>query len=403
MFFPNKKDQPWAVSDLLYGLEDMKDDEGRPIGERRASSAAKTGVPMVLKACPYKDERKGTDMNVSALSQITTYLEPVLRDLGAFRNTQGFEDTSWEIILSAVIDQLNGPARHVLSGKKGPIPAQLAVGHKLAAGYFGAVSRLLAEELLGRGREPTVEVFLDFIKEGRFLIGASEACAGPPVMIAKATSVLFYGSAREKVDSKRVQIAECLTSQIKLGLVWKHFDAATEYELLGSEPTPAHIQCRNSFIESELTARAIGLSGGTPKVQAAHEALVAIVGGSVLNEHPSRRESEETLCKVASRSQGVLEVREDLIESVGSLACQYASMLRRTIDAHEREERRLRKVLGCDESNINIRQNSLLLPRVRSKRWIEAMLGYRIESAGKGPVRFVHHQHEAVEVPVQAL
>ena len=133
-----RSDEPWAFSQLIAGLDDVLDEEGRPLAERRAPSALKDGVPMELGPCPYADSRQGEPMNLSALEQITRHLKPVFRELRAFHAALPAGSPSHDRMFLAVLDQLAGPARRlgVHTGLMGaasirsstPLPAGFSTG-----------------------------------------------------------------------------------------------------------------------------------------------------------------------------------------------------------------------------------------------------------------------------------
>ena len=61
----------WSVSAVVFDLNDIVDNEGRPVSERRADAAARAGVEMEMRQCPYAGIRHDKWMNVSALAQIS--------------------------------------------------------------------------------------------------------------------------------------------------------------------------------------------------------------------------------------------------------------------------------------------------------------------------------------------
>jgi hypothetical protein len=244
----------WSVSGVMFDLDAMHDDEGRPISERRADAMARVGVEMEMKRCPFDDIRKGHWMNVSALAQITRYLNPVLGELEAFRRQLGV-DASWDDILASVIDQLSGPAIYLLQQRdaKGPVPAQTAVGHKLAAGMFGVMRGLHERLALGAELPVSVDSFLDLIEELGALMGASEACAGSPQMIRKATIALVEGNAENQLelDPLRIDMARCLALQVQLGIFWRLYDRVHFWSLLRGS-VAEHLVPFNDFLTRKL-------------------------------------------------------------------------------------------------------------------------------------------------------
>lgn len=244
----------WSVSEVMFDLDAMLDDEGRPISERRADAMARVGVEMEMKPCPFNDLRHGHWMNVSALAQITRYLTPVLREMESFRNEM-VTAPSWGDILTSIIDQLSGPAIYLLQQRMtdGPVPAQIAVGHKLAAGMFGVIRELHQRLAQGRAMPVTVESFLRLIDETAALMGASEACAGSPSMIRKATNSLINGNPDnpQRLLPQRIHIAGCLSIQVQLGIFWRLFDRGHLWDLMQTDIF-SHLMPFNDFLKRKL-------------------------------------------------------------------------------------------------------------------------------------------------------
>ena len=251
------RSEPWSMAELLFGLSHVLDDEGRPIAERRAPSAVKKGVDIELEACPYHDERRGGVMNVSALEQIKKHLRSVFTDAASFHATLDPSLGGWTPMALAVIDQLSGPGRHLLSGRDpaARVPASIAVGYKLAAGYFDVVRRLLARELVGDGLDPSVDTFLAFVHSENALVGQGEVCAGPPKLIRRTTHVLFHGDegAAPLAHRTRVAVAAALLDQVRLGAAWRRFDEAAEAALL--RPTRHALVPANAFFARALSGQ----------------------------------------------------------------------------------------------------------------------------------------------------
>ena len=82
----------WSVSAVIFDLNDMLDDEGRPISERRANAAVRAGVEMDMRECPYAGIRHGRLMNTSALAQVSHHYNPVMGEIAAFRRQTAGED-----------------------------------------------------------------------------------------------------------------------------------------------------------------------------------------------------------------------------------------------------------------------------------------------------------------------
>ncbi|MFP3874116.1 MAG: hypothetical protein ACLFV1_06640 [Thiohalophilus sp.] len=240
----------------MFDLNAMHDDEGRPVSERRADAMARVGVEMEMKLCPFHDIRKDRWMNVSALEQITHYLNPVLEEMAAFRRLAGGDDATWDDILACVIDQLSGPAVYLLQQRSlhGPVPARIAVGHKLAAGMFGVMRGLCERRALGTGLPVSVDTFMDLIEETGALLGATyEACAGSMPMIRKACTALIEGNSdnRLQISPLRIELARNLALQVQLGVFWHLYDQVHLWSLLRGELRENLTPC-NSFLQNKL-------------------------------------------------------------------------------------------------------------------------------------------------------
>ena len=245
----------WSVSAVVFDLNDMLDDEGRPISERRADAAVRAGVEMEMRECPYAGIRQGKLMNTSALVQISHYFNPVMTEIAAFRRQAGGKDASWDDILACVVDQLSRPAIYLLQqrSEQGPVPAQTAVGHKLAAGFFGVMRGLHERLALGAQMPVITATFLQLVDEMGALVGASEACAGSPQMIRRATLALVEGNADSplELDPLRITIARCLALQVQLGIFWDLYDRVHLWSLIRGEFSE-HLTPCNTFLSRKL-------------------------------------------------------------------------------------------------------------------------------------------------------
>ena len=258
----------WSVSAVMFDLNAIHDDEGRPISERRADAAARVGVEMEMRKCPFPGIRHDRWMNVSALTQITHYYNDVLAEIAAFRRHTRADNATWDDILACIVDLLAGPAIYLLRQRspRGPVPARVAVGHKLAAGMFGVLRGLHERLALGADIPVTVESFMELIDETDALVGATyEACAGSLAMIRKASTVLMEGSSEldYELDPLRVDIAACLAFQVRLGIFWRLYDRIHLWELMRGE-FRAHLAPCNNFLERKIDTAANELDAVAP-------------------------------------------------------------------------------------------------------------------------------------------
>jgi len=250
-------EKAWSVSAVIFDLNAMHDDEGRPISERRADAMARVGVEMEMRKCPFNDIRDNKWMNVSALTQIAHYYNDVLAEMAAFRSKTKNNNSpdSWDDILAGVVDLLAGPAIYLLQQRnlQDPVPAKIAVGHKLAAGMFGVLHDLNERLALGDTIPVTTDSFLNLIDETGALVGASEACAGSMPMIRKACTALLEGIADTcvELDPLRFDLARCLALQVRLGSFWYLYDRFHLWSLVVGEYRNQLIPF-NRFLERKI-------------------------------------------------------------------------------------------------------------------------------------------------------
>jgi hypothetical protein len=386
------RDDPWAVSGLLYGQDALLDEEGRPVSERRAPSVVKQGVPIELRRCPYHDERLGQPMNVSALAQITRHLDEVLEDIGSFRSSLPSNYGGWQALLVAVLDQLAGPALYVLRAR-GPtlVPAKLSVGHKLAAGFFGVVCDLLSADAQGDRRAVTVDSVLTFVHERRALIGASEVCAGPIHLIARTTEILLHGCSAQRVPSERVAIAEALAAQVGLGLAWDLFDAAVERRILLHDLVREQLRPRTEIIRRALDQRftALAKSSCPPTEEQAAKAVpmtavladpeelrtLFLQGGAAERAHAATAIVVEDLLAHGEGAIELLDIglRRPLAQRLAGYLLAYRIVVARLFSL----ELLLRKALNYPE-DVPMQLNTVIFPLPKSLRWFEATTGHRL-------------------------
>lgn len=403
----------WATSGLLFGVDGLFDLDGRPLGERRAPSAAKAQSPMVLEPAPYEDARKGLMMNVSALEQVQRHLKAVLEDIGGFHALRPAAPRSWESMFLAVIDQLSAPIVHVIraGNAEARVPAAKAVGYKLAAGYFGALRRLLAAAAQGEPREATPEAFLEFIHGHRLLVGGNEVCAGPPRLIEWTTRVFLDGvqGAPPSAEPHRLEVATLLLRQVQLGLAWELFDEAAEARVLG-EYGP-RLKARSAFLASALGDRleVVKAAGGRSSWAAAERALPGSLSCEALVEamkaHASRLRvaSASVFEALAGLGEGALELEAGVGGELARLFASWLQVSEQVGGLQSSLERELRRVLGCAvEAPIEL--SALMRGPSRAQRWLEAALGHSLQREDGPEGRLIlRNVRRTVEVPASAL
>lgn len=381
----------WAVGAVVHGIGCVHDDEGRPVGERRAPSSAKKNVSMVLRPCPYADLRSGKPMNVSALAQMTRHLDAVLDDVAAFRAVSAPGDTTWEAMFAAVVDQLAGPAIHALR-ERSIVPARVAVGHKLAAGYFGVMRALFVARARGDCRPASIDDLMAFVAERGALIGASEVCAGPPNLIARATKVFLHGvvGTAPAIDTARAAIARRQCEQIHIGIAWELYDQVFERTLLVDGLLSTKALPRNDFFARRLRDRAAQIR------DASTEAFLESACAAIPANLPAGRSERLRAAIIATPPED--DPTAELIEAVlahgdgaasFSSAADRATLARRfsvlltmygeLVAALFELEQLLRADIGVVVA-APMKLHAAILPRARSLEWCEAVLGHHIEA-----------------------
>lgn len=386
--------KPWSFAGVVFGLEQIRDDEGRPLSERRAPSVVKDGVLIELRSCPYSDERLGQPMNMSALTQVKRHLEAVLEEVAQFRAMSPEGNPTWAEVFVAVIDQLAAPARYLLEtrARRGPVPAQCAVGHKLAAGYFDVLRKLLLREALGDRRPVSVKNLLTFVKEQRALIGASEVCAGPPNLIARVSEVLVNGMPTDAValPLERVSIARLLSLQVQVGIAWELFDLESERRFLFDEIGRAHLRPRNAFIERKLDERIDELSRGAGSIGVALPELPETLAPDALKrletvlheprENGSYVRTRDVIGQLLSYSDGAVELTLPSADAVVAASfARYLVTFREFVRVQCTIEQELRTRLGF-AVDASIKLHPTVLPKPKGLDWYEVVLGHSLRS-----------------------
>lgn len=385
-------DGAWSVSEVVFDLNDMLDEEGRPISERRADAVVRAGVEMEMRECPFGGIRKGRLMNVSALAQITRYFNDALAEMSAFRREVG-ADATWDDMLVCIVDLLSQPAIHLLRehSASGPVPARMAVCHKLAAGFFGVLRGLHERLASGAALPLTVDRLLQVVEEMGALVGASEACAGSPAMIRKACTALVEGmpASNLPIERGRLDIARCLALQVKLGIFWHLYDQAHLWSLVRGE-FGAGLKPRNNYLAERLANARNGFSEiapPPPDVSALPDRLSpevhrALSGALRDATDPGLLERDVQAVRALLESAEIKAIRYD--GEVGPLAlrvARYLNVHRLMVAELSRLEYRLREYLGFPAGNP-IHLGAAVLPIPQALTWYELIVGNRTGEDG---------------------
>ena len=378
----------WSVSAVIFDLNDKLDDEGRPISERRADAEARVGVEMEMRECPFSGIRQNQLMNVSALTQITQYYNPVLAEMTAFKRQTDSPNSSWDDVLAGVIDLLASPAIYFLQKRNSqdPVPAKMAVGHKLAAGMFGVMRGLYERLAVGIKLPVTVDSFLDLVDEMGSLVGASEVCAGSPQMIRKASEALLEGNfdSDVKLDPLRIDLARCLALQVQLGIFWSLYDRVHLWSLLRGE-FREHLSPYNDFLQRKLESAENDLNEVAPSRPNSNMLPNGLEQkfADALNDAADAKTLEEDI-RVASKLLNEPNSPISYNSTVEPFATQVANYLNtyRLFKAElSRVELELRGHLGFP-LETSIKLGAAVFPSPQALPWYELIIGNRLGSDG---------------------
>lgn len=387
-------ERAWSVSAVIGDLNDMLDDEGRPISERRADAAARVGVEMEMRKCPFDGIRNDKWMNVSALAQITSYYKPVLAEMAAFRRQSEKTNPTWDDILAGVLDLLAGPAIYLLQKRNPPgkVPAQVAVGHKLAAGMFGVLRSLHEQLALGNKLPVNVDSFLNLVDETDALVGAAmEACAGSPPMIRKASVALLEGGAEDQIDIDpiRLDIARDLGLQVQLGIFWQLYDRQHLWSLMMGDARQHLVPC-NQFLQNKIENAAKDMSKDAPPKPDSSMLPLALdptlrqqlIAALDLNVEPAFLEQDlKSANDLLNEPGSVIGYNGDLNTFALSVA-NYLNSYRLFKTELSRLEQQLRGYLGFSQETP-IQLGGVVFPTPQALPWYEHILGKRLGEDGR--------------------
>ncbi len=219
---------------LLADVNDLLDEDGRPIGEIRASESVRRNVRTAYVLCPYSGSRSRALrlMNSSALDQVLSNWPSVLGLLEYVR-TGCISESSHpspliELARTAAV-ALAVPAyllyREPCRLPSLSIPSSVAAAHKMCAGLFGICkNRLLSQVAQGSKYEEVTESTASlyrYAEESGALLSRTgvEACAGPPHLMIEALDLLVVGNCRSKTD---IRVAENLVGDRELLLKYAY-------------------------------------------------------------------------------------------------------------------------------------------------------------------------------------
>lgn len=203
---------------LLGDANDLLDEEGRPVGEIRASETVRSRSRTAYALCPYRGSRQRATrlMNVSALNQLNSVWPQPLGVLSQVRRLHGLRPGAPAPLLQlcrAGFTALCLPA--YLSYRSAPrtISSCIAASHKMTQGLFGLCKNLLLERVAQgedyRTAVATVGELYRFAEQSGILLSRTgiEACAAPPELIGAALRLLVLGACDESVAALPAQLS----------------------------------------------------------------------------------------------------------------------------------------------------------------------------------------------------
>ncbi len=384
--------QAWSVSAILFDLTDLLDEEGRPISERRADAAVRSGVQMDMRECPYAGIRQGQWMNMSALVQVTTHYNAVMAEIAAFRRQSGGTARNWSDILAAVLDQLARPTLHLLQQRdtRSPVPGRVAVGHKLAAGYFGVMRTLHERLALGAELRVSTQALLDLVDETGALVGPAEVCAGSPQMIRNASTILVEGGDSKDVElaPSRLAMARCLALQVQLGIVWQFYDHGHLWELIHGA-TREQLVPGNLSMARKLERAVAEVASAAPPRPLAERLPAALDGALRARLGNALRDAADPQLLEEDRlaAERLLAEPGSAIRYAGAAApfalrvAHYLAVRRLFVDTLSQLERELRTQLGYP-LDTPVRLGTTVFPLPQALPWYELVLGRRVGDEG---------------------
>jgi hypothetical protein len=331
-------------------------------------------------------------MNMSALVQVSTHYNAVMAEIAAFRRQSGTGASTWPDILAAVLDQLARPTLHLLQQRdaRRPVPAQVAVGHKLAAGYFGVMRTLHERLALGAELPVSTQVLLDLVDETGALVGPAEVCAGSPQMIRNASTILIEGGASKDVElaPSRLAMARCLALQFQLGIIWQFYDRGHLWELIHGA-TRQQLVPANLSMARKLERAAAEIAPAVPPAPDVARLPVALDGaarerlGTALQDaaDPQLLDEDRRSAELLLGEAGSAIRYEGAAAPFALRVAHYLAVRRLFVDALGQLERDLRTQLGFP-LETPVRLGATVFPMPQALPWYELVLGRRIGDDG---------------------
>jgi hypothetical protein len=212
---------PSIYRSMLMGeVNDLIDEDERPIGEIRSNASVRANVITEYRACRYSGSRgqSGLLINFSALKQAIRSWPRVLGTVEYVRTAYLDRYPTDELSLLELA-RVSGvglllPAyiifREPSRVTAGQVPVFVSVTHKLLAGVFSLTKNLLlCQVAMGNPYDKVLadaNTLYDFAELSGMLVGktGTEVCAGTPGMIDEILSILVRGESKEKPECSQV-------------------------------------------------------------------------------------------------------------------------------------------------------------------------------------------------------
>ncbi|MBR1240325.1 hypothetical protein JQ620_09325 [Bradyrhizobium sp. AUGA SZCCT0274] len=180
-------------------VDRLIDEDGRPLAEANAPRALLAGVDIDYQPCPHSGSRRGAQMNVSALKQVTSCWPDCLEDLVQLRSLfmQSFPMEMNYLLLSRLGNFLTSvPGFLVRRGvfSWNSVPRSLSALFKASQGLY-----LTANAVIVSGSRETASLpvrtdeFLQQTEDRLTFWNDGKVCAGPPAMIRRFVDIAIEG------------------------------------------------------------------------------------------------------------------------------------------------------------------------------------------------------------------
>ncbi len=271
-----------ALREWTRLTRDVRDDEGRPLGEGKASPEQRRDVPMDLRPCPYADSRQhhGKPMNVSALKQMLAHWPALLGGIAFLRAL--YRETARQERLRLIdvwrLGRLTTSLaefaclRAWMPCGDGKLPAAVAVLYKAPLGVSLTAGAMWSDGAARFDALVSGDELYEYADRFGHFIGADQVCAGPVALVKEVLGLLVDGngpagdpSAAVAVmgDSRRfLRFAHAGASLALLSLAPERLDAGMAGVLAADPAAPV---LSTNIRRGLRLARFLGLDAGADR------------------------------------------------------------------------------------------------------------------------------------------